>query len=196
MASDGGASLAVSLVEAAVRAAVAAGAPRRTVAAAAAAVASAMAAGRGGDGPRDGATEPSARQRKKYQRKKEKRRAAMQAASDAPASLDVTVQPSAGNPQRSSRAAGPSADLGSGLAAVPALAPDSSLAASSLSLQPGELTLQRLPAPGAEPARDCDDTSVASGHTLRAPASENASAGMQPLGRSAAVSRPTPYSGR
>ena len=79
MVSDGGASLAVSLVEAAVRAAVSAGAPRRTVAATAAAVASAMAAGRGGDGALVGATEPSAasdRRKKKNRKKKERRKLA------------------------------------------------------------------------------------------------------------------------
>jgi hypothetical protein len=82
MASYGGASLAVSLVEAAVRAAVAAGAPRRTSAAvAAAAVASAMAVGRGGEGGGGGGgAEPSAavsqRRRKKNLKKKERRKAA------------------------------------------------------------------------------------------------------------------------
>ena len=79
MASNGGAALAVSLVEAAVRAAVLSGAPRRTVAAAAAAVASAMVAGRGSDGARAGASEPSAvseRRRKKNRRKKERRKEA------------------------------------------------------------------------------------------------------------------------
>jgi hypothetical protein len=121
MASDGGAALAVSLVEAAVRAAVAANAPRRTVAAAAAAVASAMAALHGGNGARAGTTEPSAtseRQRKKNQRKKERRRAARDAAT-----ADAGTAPSQGDGEHpgspAAADAGPVATLPAELESAP-----------------------------------------------------------------------------